>query len=250
MRGLKPQSVPAGHPLLAVAATTRRARSAGKRRCRLTIFVVLLVVPRRCCRSGAAVVAMSSCVQPSTLPKTAVLVPGFLLALVELPRQCLPCTQLAGSTKLSVLHVTIFLRVTFGSTVIKTRLQQQEGRTNLKYKGAVHCASTVVKEEGLTALWRGVMPTMFRNGSNSAFNFGTMALLNAHWLKKREGDGQQVPVWKTSLAGLISASVGPLFNCPVDVVKTRLMAQVRPADVLHVRACSRERRCRALFCVA
>ena len=151
---------------------------------------------------------------------------GFLLALVELPRQCLPCTRLAGSTKLSVLHVTIFLRVTFGSTVIKTRLQQQEGRTNLKYKGAVHCASTVVKEEGLTALWRGVMPTMFRNGSNSAFNFGTMALLNAHWLKKREGDGQQVPVWKTSLAGLISSSVGPLFNCPVDVVKTRLMAQV------------------------
>jgi hypothetical protein len=31
--------------------------------------------------------------------------------------------------------------------VVKTRLQQQEGRNNLKYKGAVHCLTTVVKEE-------------------------------------------------------------------------------------------------------
>lgn len=116
--------------------------------------------------------------------------------------------------------------------VVKTRLQQQEGRSNLKYKGAVHCLTTVVKEEGLPALWRGVMPTMMRNGSNSAFNFGTMALLSTHWLRKREGDGQQIPVWKSSVAGLISASIGPMLNCPLDVVKTRLMAQTVLAGAL------------------
>ncbi len=32
--------------------------------------------------------------------------------------------------------------------VVKTRLQQQEGRgANLKYKGAIHCARTVVQQE-------------------------------------------------------------------------------------------------------
>jgi hypothetical protein len=62
--------------------------------------------------------------------------------------------------------------------------------------------------QGLTALWRGVMPTIFRNGSNSAFNFGAMGLLSQYWLRKDVADGQSVPVWKTSVAGLISASIG------------------------------------------
>ena len=168
--------------------------------------------PWTTCRSGAAMPCLTS-------------------AETEGRFQRCGCVRLLHHTRalalygLHCLHV-FGVDVCVGGAVIKTRLQQQEGRTNLKYKGAVHCATTVMKEEGFTALWRGVLPTMFRNGSNSAFNFGTMALLNAHWLQKREGDGQQVPVWKTSLAGLVSASVGPLFNCPVDVVKTRLMAQV------------------------
>jgi hypothetical protein len=80
------------------------------------------------------------------------------------------------------------------SAVVKTRLQQQEGKTTKasKYRGSVHCATTVVKEEGVAALWRGVVPTIVRNGSNSACNFGTMAFLSTHWLHKRAGDGQQV----------------------------------------------------------
>ncbi len=98
---------------------------------------------------------------------------------------------------------------------------------NLKYRGAVHCASTIVKEEGVSALWRGVMPTMFRNGSNQAFNFMTYNFLSAVWLGKAAGDGQVIPMWKTATAGLIAAAVGPICNSPMDVIKTRLMAQVR-----------------------
>ena len=54
----------------------------------------------------------------------------------------------------------------------------------------------------------------------------TYAWLATHWMGKKEGDGQNVPVWKTMTAGFIAASVGPLTNCPMDVAKTRLMAQI------------------------
>lgn len=110
--------------------------------------------------------------------------------------------------------------------VVKTRLQQQEGTRNLKYTGAIKTAVLIVKEEGLSALWRGVVPTMFRNGSNSAFNFLTFSLLSTHWIGKRENDGLNIPMWKSAVAGFIAASVGPCCNCPMDVVKTRLMAQI------------------------
>lgn len=143
--------------------------------------------------------------------------PGTLAARLEALKPFL--AGMSAGVVEAVMIVTPF-------EVVKTRLQQQVGRTNLKYQGALHCGVTVVKEEGLTALWRGVMPTIFRNGSNSAFNFGAMGLLSQYWLRKDVADGQSVPVWKTSVAGLISASIGPMLNCPLDVTKTRLMAQV------------------------
>lgn len=81
--------------------------------------------------------------------------------------------------------------------VIKTRLQQQEGFQNRKYKNTAHAgittnsfhstvalvfdldsllydhvpAVTILREEGMRALWKGVLPTALRNGSNQACNF-------------------------------------------------------------------------------
>lgn len=74
---------------------------------------------------------------------------------------------MAGVTE-AVLIVTPF-------EVIKTRLQTQTGLdvTKLKYHGPIHCAKTVVKEEGITALWKGNTPTMVRQGWNQLFLFGT-----------------------------------------------------------------------------
>ena len=78
--------------------------------------------------------------------------------------------------------------------VIKTRLQGQKGSdvSKLKYKGLTHCASTVVKEEGALALWKGLLligakaqhsaanfsgniPTMARQGINQLMLFGDTA---------------------------------------------------------------------------
>lgn len=109
--------------------------------------------------------------------------------------------------------------------VIKTRLQKQKGKTDLKYKGPIDVVIKVTREEGFRRLWSGNMPTVIRQGSNQAFNFMSMQILNERLWGKTQGDGKQLEVWKTLLNGLLAGAVGPCFNAPVDVIKTRMMAQ-------------------------
>ena len=49
-------------------------------------------------------------------------------------------------------------------------------------------------------------------------------------LQQRIGgrDDGVLPLWKTSLAGLVSGAVGPFTNAPIDTIKTRL--QRMPAE--------------------
>lgn len=35
-----------------------------------------------------------------------------------------------------------------------------------KLQGPLDCAAIIVREEGPLGLWRGALPTMFRNGTN------------------------------------------------------------------------------------
>jgi len=109
--------------------------------------------------------------------------------------------------------------------VIKTRLQKQKGKVDLKYKGPIDVVVKVTREEGIRRLWSGNIPTVIRQGSNQAFNFMSMAILNEMLWGKTQGDGKTLEVWKTLLNGLLAGAVGPCFNAPVDVIKTRMMAQ-------------------------
>ena len=125
----------------------------------------------------------------------------------------------------SILIVTPF-------EVVKTRLQMSHHSmtdpseiARIKYKGPVHCAYTVMKEEGLTALWKGLTPTMIRQGSNQAFNFMTFYTLNKYIWNKEVGDGKKLESWKSFINGVIAGCIGPILNNPFDVAKTRLMAQ-------------------------
>lgn len=131
------------------------------------------------------------------------------------PRINFTAGLLAGCFE-SVIIVTPF-------EVIKTRMQKEVGVG--RFKGPVDCARQIVRNEGVTALWKGNIPTMVRQGSNQAFNFMAFAWLNTHVWDKNDGDGKTLPSYATFTNGLIAGSLGPMFNTPMDVLKTRLMAQ-------------------------
>uniref|UniRef100_K3X3S8 EF-hand domain-containing protein n=1 Tax=Globisporangium ultimum (strain ATCC 200006 / CBS 805.95 / DAOM BR144) TaxID=431595 RepID=K3X3S8_GLOUD len=124
---------------------------------------------------------------------------------------------LAGATE-AVLIVTPF-------EVIKTRMQGQnivKGEV-AKYGGPIQTTLTIVKNEGPLALWKGVAPTIGRQGLNQACSFWSNNAIKKHVWKLQEGES--LPAWKSGLTGMLGAIPGPCINCPMDVVKTRLMAQ-------------------------
>ncbi|XP_059427935.1 mitochondrial succinate-fumarate transporter 1 [Corylus avellana] len=118
--------------------------------------------------------------------------------------------------------------------VVKIRLQQQRGLSPelLKYKGPVHCARMIIREEGLRGLWAGAAPTVMRNGTNQAAMFTAKNAFDVLLWKKHEGDGKVLQPWQSMISGFLAGTAGPVCTGPFDVVKTRLMAQTREGGVL------------------
>ncbi|XP_077233019.1 mitochondrial substrate carrier family protein [Tasmannia lanceolata] len=113
--------------------------------------------------------------------------------------------------------------------VVKIRLQQQRGLSPelLKYKGPIHCARMIIREEGVLGLWAGAAPTVMRNGTNQAAMFTAKNAFDGFLWKKQEGDGKILQPWQSMVSGFLAGTVGPVCTGPFDVVKTRLMAQSR-----------------------
>ncbi|KAK9715997.1 hypothetical protein RND81_06G204700 [Saponaria officinalis] len=111
--------------------------------------------------------------------------------------------------------------------VVKIRLQQQRGLSPelLKYKGPIHCAGMIIREEGILGLWAGASPTVMRNGTNQAAMFTAKNTFDNILWKKHEGDGKVLVPWQSMISGFLAGTVGPICTGPFDVVKTRLMAQ-------------------------
>lgn len=126
--------------------------------------------------------------------------------------------------------ITEAVLVVTPAEVCKIRLQAQYHSTldpaqvaHRKYKNVIQTAYLVAKEEGPTALYKGLLPTTLRQGCNQAVNFsayqyGKTQLLNFQKIA-------ELPSWQALLLGGISGGLGPIVNNPLDVCKTRLQKQ-------------------------
>ena len=111
--------------------------------------------------------------------------------------------------------------------VVKIRLQAQHHSMAdpldiPKYRNAAHATYTVVKEEGIGALYRGVSLTALRQGTNQAVNFTAYTYLKKTLQSWHEDPGKELPGYQTMAIGLVSGAMGPLSNAPIDTIKTRL----------------------------
>jgi solute carrier family 25 citrate transporter 1 len=115
--------------------------------------------------------------------------------------------------------------------VCKIRMQSQYNSlmdpsqlARRKYTNVAQTAVVIVKEEGIGALYKGVVPTMMRQGCNQAVNFTTYNLFKKKLLEIQ--NTKELLPWQSLVLGAISGGFGPLCNNPLDVVKTRLQKQV------------------------
>lgn len=140
-----------------------------------------------------------------------------------LPSVTLSAGLMSGLTE-AILIVT-------PAEVCKIRMQSQyhslmdpTQMARRKYTNVVQTAITIVKEEGFTALYKGIVPTMMRQGCNQAVNFSMYHLFKAKLLEMQKKS--ELSPGESLLLGGISGGLGPLVNNPLDVVKTRMQKQV------------------------
>lgn len=118
--------------------------------------------------------------------------------------------------------------------VVKIRLQAQHHSLSdpldiPKYRSAPHALFTILREEGISALYRGVSLTALRQGTNQAVNFTAYTeFKEALQRLQPQYENKNLPSYQTTFIGLISGAMGPFSNAPIDTIKTRL--QKTPAE--------------------
>lgn len=130
------------------------------------------------------------------------------------PYASIAAGMLAGMTE-AVLAVT-------PTETIKTKLIHDRNSPTPKYRGLIHGTRTIVKAEGFMGIYQGVVPTMLRQGANSAIRFTVYARMQNLW-ESASGDGKKsVSTTKSFLSGAVAGTISTVLTMPIDVVKTRL----------------------------
>ncbi|KAI8078191.1 mitochondrial carrier domain-containing protein [Gilbertella persicaria] len=109
--------------------------------------------------------------------------------------------------------------------LIKIRLQAQrhsmaDPMDIPKYRNAPHAAYTIVREEGVRALYKGVTLTALRQATNQAANF--TAYQEFKRVAKNYQNLEELPSYQHLILGGVSGAMGPLSNAPIDTIKTRI----------------------------
>lgn len=93
-----------------------------------------------------------------------------------------------------------------------------------KYRNVFQTAFTLVREEGFSALYKGLVPTMLRQGCNQAVNFTMYNIFKKKVLEMQKKT--DLDPYQSLVLGGVSGGFGPMANNPLDVVKTRMQKQV------------------------
>lgn len=127
---------------------------------------------------------------------------------------------------------------TFPIDTTKTRLQIQEGRTNIRYNGMLDCGVKIYKQEGLRALYSGIAPAILRQSVYGTLKFGSYYSLKSFVVQHLYDDdtgvqNMYVNVSCAALAGAISSAIAN----PTDVLKVRMQVQGRGTTNLPLYKC-------------
>lgn len=124
--------------------------------------------------------------------------------------------------------VTEAVTVVNPTEVIKIQLQAPHrtptGQIVPKYRSTFHAITSIVRQQGVGFLYRGVTLTALRQGTNQAANFTVYSELKSilQRLQPQYTERGELPSYQTTVIGLISGAMGPFSNAPIDTIKTRL----------------------------
>ncbi|CAL9765149.1 unnamed protein product [Musa acuminata subsp. burmannicoides] len=110
----------------------------------------------------------------------------------------------------------------------KVRLQLQkkaaaDAMAMPKYRGMLGTVATIAREEGMTALWKGIVPGLHRQCLFGGLRIGLYEPVKSFYVGENfVGD---IPLSKKILAGLTTGALAITVANPTDLVKVRLQAE-------------------------
>lgn len=134
--------------------------------------------------------------------------------------------QLTASTRLLAglgAGISEAILIVTPMETVKVKFIHDQNSANPKYKGFSHGVREIVREFGISGLYKGVTATIIKQGSNQAIRFFVMeSLKHEYRVYKNLDHNASVPVLVTGAFGLIAGAASVYGNTPVDVVKTRM----------------------------
>lgn len=101
---------------------------------------------------------------------------------------------------------------------IKVKMINDQNLPKPQYKGFTHGVATIVRTEGMGGLYKGLVPTILKQGSNQAIRFFVYNNSTA-FFRERAGRDRNTTV-ETMLCGGIAGAASVYGNTPIDVVCT------------------------------
>jgi hypothetical protein len=118
--------------------------------------------------------------------------------------------------------------------VLKTRLQLQGRYSNpffksgYNYRSTLHALSSIIRYEGLGALFYGYKATLYRDVPFSALQF--VFYEQEQKLAKAYVGSSNIGLPLEILTGATAGCAAGVITCPLDVVKTRIQTQLHPSS--------------------
>lgn len=117
---------------------------------------------------------------------------------------------------------------------IKVRLQSKA--TASHYRGTFHCLSTIIKEEKVWGLYKGMSSPIVGVAAINSLLFGVygffMSLQQRGFGSKSDITSKVPPptLMQVYIAGAGSGAVNAVFSCPIELVKIRLQNQLNAKE--------------------
>lgn len=103
---------------------------------------------------------------------------------------------------------------------IKTKLIHDQNSLTPKYKGLFHGVSQIIKTEGISGIYKGVIPTTAKQATNQMVRFTVYGFIKKQW---QQGDSSyDLSLWQSLVSGSIAGAVSVYATMPMDVVKTKM----------------------------
>lgn len=103
---------------------------------------------------------------------------------------------------------------------VKVKFINDQRTEKPRFRGFFHGVGIIVKEQGISGVYKGLTATIMKQGSNQAIRFFVMETLKEMY--KGEDKKKPVPKYIVGIFGAIAGAASVYGNTPIDVVKTRM----------------------------